>query len=106
MRHDKLLTPAPQDGALEGITRGVILALAGEAGIPCAETRLTRYDVYTADEAFLTGTGAELAPVVQVDGRAIGDGTPGPITKRLWQAFRDLAASEGTPVYTERQAAT
>ena len=74
----QLLTPSPQDGALGGITRGVILELAAEARIPAAEARLTRYDLYTADEAFVTGTGAELMPVTSADGRAIGGGTPGP----------------------------
>jgi len=99
VRHGKLLTPAPQDGALEGITRGVILALAGEAGIPCAETRLTRYDVYTADEAFLTGTGAELMPIAAVDGRAIADGQPGAVTRRLRDAFHTLARREGAALW-------
>jgi branched-chain amino acid aminotransferase len=99
VRHGKLQTPAPQDGALEGITRGVILALAGEAGIPCAETRLTRYDVYTADEAFLTGTGAELMPIAAVDGRAIADGQPGVVTRRLRDAFHTLARREGAALW-------
>ena len=78
VRGGQLLTPSPQDGALEGITRGAILELAAEAGIPAAEARLTRYDVYTADECFVTGTGAELMPVTEVDGRPIADGKPGP----------------------------
>lgn len=99
VRGGELLTPAPQDGALEGITRGAILELAGEAGVYAREARLTRYDVYTADECFVTGTGAEVMPVVQVDGRPIGDGTPGPLSRRLKDAFHALARSEGDPVW-------
>jgi len=99
VRGGVLSTPSPQDGALEGITRGAILELAGEAGIPARESRLTRYDVYTADECFLTGTGAEVIAVVEADGRRIGDGAPGPITNRLKDAFHALARNEGTPVW-------
>ena len=99
VRRGQLLTPSPQDGALEGITRGVILELAAEAGIPAAEARLTRYDVYTADECFLTGTGAELMPATEVDGRAIADGKPGPITQRLTDAFTALVRHEGEPLW-------
>ena len=95
VRHGRLLTPAPQDGALEGITRGAVLELAAEAGIAADEPRLTRYDVYTADECFLTGTGAELMPVAELDGRRIGDGTAGPITRRLSDAFHALVRHEG-----------
>jgi len=95
----RLATPSPQDGGLEGITRGAILELAAEAQIPAAELRLTRYDVYTADECFVCGTGAEVMPVTKVDGRAIGDGAPGPITRRLSAAFQTLARSEGEPVW-------
>jgi branched-chain amino acid aminotransferase len=94
-----LVTPAPQDGALEGITRGALLELAGEAGIPAREVRLTRFDVYTADECFVSGTGAEVMPVVEVDGRKIGAGTPGPISIRLQRAFRALARNEGDPIW-------
>ncbi len=98
-RGGQLLTPSPQDGALGGITRGVILELAGEARIPAAESRLTRYDLYTADEAFVTGTGAELMPVTTADGRPIGDGKPGPITQRLTEAFHALVRREGQPLW-------
>ena len=99
VRQARLATPSPQDGALEGITRGAILQLAAEAGIEAREARLTRYDVYTADECFLTGTGAEIMPVTEVDGRSIGDGTVGPITQRLRAAFDALVRGEGDPLW-------
>ena len=99
VRNGQLLTPSPQDGALEGITRGVILELAGEARLPAAEAHLTRYDLYTADEAFVTGTGAELMPVTSADGRPGADGAPGPITKRLTDAFHALVRNEGEPLW-------
>jgi len=98
-RGGRLLTPSPQDGALEGITRGAILELAAEAGIAAGETRLTRYDVYTADECFVTGTGAELMPVTEADGRPIADGKPGPVTRRLTEAFHALVRHEGEPLW-------
>ena len=99
IRGGRLLTPSPQDGALGGITRGAVLELAGEARVPAAEARLTRYDLYTADEAFVTGTGAELMPVATADGRPIADGKPGPITRRLTEAFHALVRNEGNPLW-------
>lgn len=99
VRGGQLLTPSPQDGALGGITRGVILELAAEARIPAAEARLTRYDLYTAEEAFVTGTGAELMPIAIADGRPLADGKPGPITMRLTDAFHALVRNEGTPLW-------
>jgi branched-chain amino acid aminotransferase len=99
VKQGALLTPSPQDGALEGITRGAILELAGEARIPAREQRLTRYDVYTADECFLSGTGAELMPIAEVDGRRIGTSTPGAVTKRLLDAFHALVRREGDPIW-------
>ncbi|MEO8604672.1 MAG: branched-chain-amino-acid transaminase [bacterium] len=99
IRGGRLLTPSPQDGALGGITRGAIMQLAGEARIPCVETHLTRFDVYTADEAFVTGTGAEIMPVTAADGRPIGDGTVGPVTTRLSEAFHALVRNEGEPLW-------
>jgi len=84
----KVRTPAAHCGILEGVTRRVILRLADKRGIPTEETTLTRQDLYFADEAFLTGTGAELCPIVEIDKRAIGDGTPGPITRQLLEDFR------------------
>lgn len=99
VRRGGLLTPSPHDGALEGVTRGSVLELATEAGIEAAQAHLTRYDVYTADECFVTGTGAELMPVAQVDGRPIADGKPGPITRRLTEAFHALVRHEGDPLW-------
>ncbi len=99
VRDGEILTPSPQDGALEGITRGVILQLAADAGIAAKEARLTRYDLHIADEAFLTGTGAELMPIANFDGRAIGRGTVGPITTQLREAFKRLVRIEGEPVW-------
>jgi len=99
VRHGALATPAPLDGALEGITRGVVLQLAAEARIPAREARLARYDIYTADECFVSGTGAEIMPVVEVDGRAIGSGSPGALTRRLADAFHALVRSEGEPLW-------
>jgi branched-chain amino acid aminotransferase len=85
-----LVTPPPEAGILEGITREVVMELAQEEGIPVKEQQLTRVDLYVADEAFLTGTAAELVPVVRIDSRDIGDGTPGQITHRLLERYRDL----------------
>lgn len=99
VRDGRLLTPSPQDGALEGITRGAVLQLAAEAGVVAAEARLTRYDLYVADECFVSGTGAELMPVTEIDGRPIGDGAPGALTRRLTEVFQSLVRSEGEPVW-------
>jgi branched-chain amino acid aminotransferase len=83
-----LKTPAAIHGALEGITRKAVLETADEQGLPWQETALALFDVYTADEAFMTGSGAELMPITEVDGRVIGGGKPGPVTKRLWDGFK------------------
>jgi len=85
----RLLTPPPDAGILEGITRQVVMELAERAGIPVAEQQLTRFDLYVADECFLSGTAAEIIPVVRIDSRDIGDGTPGKITLQLLQMFRE-----------------
>ncbi|HLW48857.1 MAG TPA: branched-chain-amino-acid transaminase [bacterium] len=99
VRRGRVLTPPPYIGILQGVTRQAVLDLCGTLGVPAAEQVITLHDVYTADECFLTGTGAELGPVVQIDGRPIGPGTPGPVTMKILAAFRDFAAREGTPVY-------
>ena len=93
VRSGALLTPPPDAGILEGITRNAVMELARAAGIDCREATLTRHDLYTADECFLTGTAAEVIPVVDIDGRTIGAGTPGPITKQLTTAFHALVRS-------------
>ena len=82
-----LKTPPPEAGILQGITRDFVLELAAQVGIPARESALTRHDVYTADEVFLTGTAAEVIAVTKVDGRVIGGGKQGPLTKKLRDAF-------------------
>ena len=96
----QLLTPPLSAGALYGITRGVVMDLARQSGLQVSEPNLTRYDVFNADECFLTGTGAEVVPVVKVDGRVIGQGKPGPRTKELVQKYHQLVQSEGEPIFT------
>jgi len=87
VRNGVIFTPPIAAGILEGITRDEILAICHEQGIDVREENLTRQDLYVADECFLTGTAAEVVPVVRIDKRPIGDGKPGPITKRLAEAF-------------------
>jgi branched-chain amino acid aminotransferase len=84
-----LITPPISADILEGVTRGVVLELAAKLGIPAKEIAFTRHDVFVADECFLTGSAAELIPVVSIDNRTIGDGKPGPITKKLLDAFHE-----------------
>jgi branched-chain amino acid aminotransferase len=98
VRSGKLITPPPYAGILEGITRNTVMDLARDMGIPVEEKLFTLFDVYTADECFLTGTAAEVIPVVRVDGRTIGSGKPGDITKRLIEAFHALTKVEGVPI--------
>lgn len=86
----QLITPPKEAGILEGITRNAVIDLAKEAEIETIESPLTRHDLFVADECFLTGSAAEVIPVVTLDGRTIGTGLPGPITKQLNDAFRDL----------------
>jgi branched-chain amino acid aminotransferase len=90
VKHGVLKTPPPDAGILKGITRGVVIDLARQAGIPVQEVPLTRHDIYAADECFLTGTAAEIIAVSKVDGRVIGSGKQGPITKLLHQRFHEL----------------
>jgi branched-chain amino acid aminotransferase len=89
-----LKTPPTDAGILEGITRNCVIQLAEEASIPVQEVTLQRHDVYTADECFLTGTAAEVIAVVEIDGRKIGAGVPGPITQELRQRFQKFARGE------------
>jgi branched-chain amino acid aminotransferase len=98
IKGDELLTPPLSAGALYGITRGVVMELGRAAGLRVREADLTRYDLFIADECFLTGTGAELIPAVKIDGRVIGDGKPGKVTKQLVRAYRDLTQTTGEPI--------
>jgi branched-chain amino acid aminotransferase len=98
VRNGKIETPPASAGALIGITRQVVIELAGKLSIPVSEPNLTRYDLMTADECFLTGTAAEIVPVVSLDGRVIGSGKPGAVTLKLIGEFRKLTPVEGTPI--------
>jgi branched-chain amino acid aminotransferase len=89
VRNGKLYTP-DLTAALEGITRDTVVQLAGELGIPVIEKRITRDEVYGADEAFFTGTAAEVTPIRELDRRSIGEGTAGPITKQLQKLYFDV----------------
>ncbi len=94
VRRGALHTPPNDAGILEGITRDVVMGLAREAGIEVRETALTKHDVYVAEECFLTGSAAEVVPVVKVDARTIGDGKPGPITRDLMARFHKLTKEQ------------
>jgi branched-chain amino acid aminotransferase len=91
-------TPPSTCGALEGLTRNKVMELASKAGYEVREVPMARYDLYVADEVFLTGTAAEIISVVDVDKREIGDGKPGKITAELSALYSDCARSEGTPI--------
>lgn len=93
-----IVTPAASQGALQGITRQTIFDIAAELQVPIREANLTRYDAWCADECFLTGSGAEVVPVVKLDGRVIGAGQPGEITRRVLASFRRRVRVEGTKI--------
>jgi len=93
VRDGAIKTPPAYHGALDGITMRAVLELARAKGMDAGHSPLTRYDLYTAAECFLTGTGAEIMPVVRVDGRDVGEGSPGPVTRLLDEAFRDMVLS-------------
>ncbi|MGA2554872.1 MAG: branched-chain-amino-acid transaminase [Verrucomicrobiota bacterium] len=99
VKGDALFTPPLSAGALHGITRGVVMDLARQNGMTVSEPNLTRYDLFNADECFLTGTGAEIIAVVKMDGRVIGRGKPGPVAGRLAGQYRALTKSSGEPIY-------
>ena len=103
VKDQTLLTPPAWVGALEGITKAVVIEIAQKLKIPAREGIFTPYDIYTASEAFLTGTAAEVIPVTRLDTRDIGDGRPGPITKKLIAEFRKLTLREGTPIHSSRK---
>ncbi|MEP6603395.1 MAG: branched-chain-amino-acid transaminase [Spartobacteria bacterium] len=100
IKHGQIFTPPISAGALRGITRSVAFEIAAELGIKITETDITRHDVFIADECFLTGTAAEVIPVIKADGRSIGDGKPGPISTRLIARFREIVRETGTPIYS------
>jgi branched-chain amino acid aminotransferase len=99
VKDNQLMTPPLSAGALYGITRKAVLDMAAESGLKTSEPTLTRYDLFNADECFLTGTGAELVPVTKIDGRLIGNGKPGPVTKQLVAQYRALTKISGEPIY-------
>jgi branched-chain amino acid aminotransferase len=94
----RLMTPPSWCGALEGITREKVMKLAEEMGLEVSERVLTRYEIWTADEVFLTGTAAEVIAVIELDKRPIGNGKPGPVTNRLIEAYRKLVVSDGIKI--------
>ena len=89
-------TPPPEAGILEGVTRNTVMELARGAGLAVRERNLTQYDLYCAEEVFLTGTAAEIIAVTKIDGRTIGSGSPGPVTADLRASFRELVTSAAT----------
>jgi branched-chain amino acid aminotransferase len=101
VKHGQIMTPPITAGALRGITRSVVFDIARELKIKISEPELTRHDLYVADEAFLTGTAAEVIPMIQVDGRTIGNGKPGPITNRTIARFREMTRESGTAIFQE-----
>lgn len=99
VKKGKIITPPIYLGVLEGVTRNVIIEIANRLGYQMEEKPFTLHDVYVADEVFLTGTAAEVIPVVIVDRREIGDGTPGEVTKHLLGSFRELVLTDGVQCY-------
>lgn len=100
IKRGQIFTPPITAGALRGITRSVAFEIAAELGLKVTETDITRHDVFIADECFLTGTAAEVIPVIKVDGRPIGTGKPGPISARMIARFRELTRESGTEIYS------
>ena len=95
---ERLLTPSVACGALQGVTRDAVFDVAEGLGLPVEEGLLTRYDLYTAEECFMTGTGAEIISVIRIDGRQVGTGCPGPVAERIRHAFGKLCRKEGMAV--------
>jgi branched-chain amino acid aminotransferase len=98
IKNGELLTPPLSAGALYGITRQTVIELAHQAGMKVSEPNLTRYDLFNADECFLTGTGAEIMPVIKIDGRVIGTGKPGKLTRKLVHDYHTLTQRIGDPI--------
>jgi branched-chain amino acid aminotransferase len=99
IKEDHVFTPPLSAGALYGITRRLVMEIAEESGYRVSECNLSRHDLFNADECFLTGTGAEIVPVVKIDGRVIGDGKPGAITQKLVGQYHALTNVSGEPIY-------
>jgi branched-chain amino acid aminotransferase len=104
VKHGAVITP-PTYNSLKGITRQAVIDIARELGYELREEPLTMFDVYNADELFITGTAAEIAPCVLVDNRQIGEGKPGPVTKHLIEGFRRLTTTTGAPIFPQEAAA-
>ncbi len=100
-KNGELLTPPTYLGILEGITRNTVIEIARQEGLTVREAPFTRHDLYISRECFLTGTAAELIPVISVDRRSIGEGIPGPVTRNLMNKFHDYAQNNGVSVYGE-----
>ncbi len=100
IKRGQIFTPPITAGALRGITRSVVFEIAAELTVKITEADITRHDVFIADECFLTGTAAEIIPVIKADGRPIGNGKPGPITARMIARFRQLTRESGTEIYS------
>jgi branched-chain amino acid aminotransferase len=98
VKGSRLETPPLSAGALYGVTRAVVMELARQNGMAVSEPNLTRYDLFNADECFLTGTGAEIIAAVKIDGRIVGSGRPGPVTEKLVGQYRELTRSSGEPI--------
>jgi len=99
VKDGRVITPPPHVGILKGVTRSVVMDLARRRGLEVSEEVFTRHDVFVADECFLTGTAAEVIPVVKIDGRPVGCGAPGTVTRQLMIDFRRHVRSTGTPIY-------
>lgn len=95
----ELRTPPITAGALEGITRDAVMRIAEESGIRCVERDIALFDIYSAQEAFLTGSAAEVVPLTMLDSRVIGNGEPGATTKQLMARYRELTHSEGVSLF-------
>lgn len=102
VKNGELITPPTYVGILEGVTRNTVIELAKGSGIPVAERVFTRHDLYVADECFLTGTAAEVIPVTKIDGRQIGSGKPGQLTKQLIAEFKKFVKTNGPEVYPNK----
>jgi branched-chain amino acid aminotransferase len=101
VKNNVIVTPPTYLGILEGVTRNTVIDLARELGITVEEKVFTRHDLYTAEECFLTGTAAEVIPVVKIDQRIVGNGHPGTVTQKLIEEFHHVTNVLGTPIYPE-----